>query len=147
MAMLSTFCFREISRPSSKQKLHKNYKRLLPNLIRIFILRSDWDYFRICQTTWRNDLLNRFLTESLTFDLRGRLENYVLFRKDRHNRCGGGVALFVSSTVHCKRLPEIELKDSLTETLWVHLRPRRLPRSVSCIFYIFFLLCTFYTSH
>ena len=61
------------------------------------------------------------------------LQDYVLFRKDRHNRCGGGVALFVSSTVYCKRLPEIELKDSLTETLWVHLRPRRLPRSVSCI--------------
>ena len=38
------------------------------------------------------------------------LQDNCLFRKDRHNRCGGGVALFVSSTVHCKRLPEIELK-------------------------------------
>ena len=61
------------------------------------------------------------------------LHDYVLFRKDRQNRCGGGVALFVSSTTYCKRLPEIELNGSLTETLWVHLRPRRLPRSVSCI--------------
>ena len=50
------------------------------------------------------------------------------FLQDRHNRCGGGVALFVSSTAQCKRLPEIELKDSLTL-----LRPRRLPRSLSCI--------------
>ena len=28
---------------------------------------------------------------------------------------------------------KLNLKDSLTETLWVHLRPRRLPRSVSRI--------------
>ena len=58
--------------------------------------------------------------------------DYMLFRKDRLSR-GGGVAAYVNSKIPCKRLTEFENSDPSIESLWLQLRPRRLPRKVSVI--------------
>ena len=60
-----------------------------------------------------------------------QLEDYVLFRNDRPSHAGG-VAAYVRCTIP-SRLPVLELNDSVSETLWIRLRPRRLPRSISMI--------------
>ena len=58
---------------------------------------------------------------------------YDVHRKDRSGRRGGGVAAFVSSSVPCKRLKNMEHPDF--ECLWLNLRPHRLPRSVTSIYF------------
>ena len=58
---------------------------------------------------------------------------YEVHRKDRSGRRGGGVAAFVSSSVPCKRLENMEHPDF--ECLWLNLRPHRLPRSVTSIYF------------
>ena len=61
------------------------------------------------------------------------MHDYVLFC---NNQRGRGIALYVLSEIKYKPLSHAELRDnSRTETLWVHVRPNRLPRSVSCVLY------------
>ena len=60
------------------------------------------------------------------------IQDFNLYRKDRSTR-GGGIAAYVSSSIQCKRLIDKELCESITETMWIHLKPHRLPRSVSTI--------------
>ena len=58
---------------------------------------------------------------------------YDVHRKGRSGRLSGGVAAFVSSSVPCKRLKNMEHPDF--ECLWLNLRPHRLPRSVTSIYF------------
>ena len=58
---------------------------------------------------------------------------YDVHRKDCSGRRGRGVAAFVSSSVPCKRLKNMEHPDF--ECLWQNLRPHRLPRSVTSIYF------------
>ena len=51
--------------------------------------------------------------------------NFVLFRNDRTVSIGGGVCILVSENIFCKRL--IEFENPNIESLWLSLRPRRLP--------------------
>ena len=60
------------------------------------------------------------------------IQDFNLYRKDRSTR-GGGIAAYVSSSIQCKRLIDKELYESITEAMWIHLKPHRLPRSVSTI--------------
>lgn len=61
------------------------------------------------------------------------IHDFNLYRKDRSTR-GGGIAAYISSSIQCKRLIiDKELCESITETMWIHLKPHRLPRSVSTI--------------
>ena len=57
------------------------------------------------------------------------MHGFTLFRKDREKR-GGGVAIFVKSNIQCKRLSVPEIPESVTEILWLQMRPCRLPRAV-----------------
>ena len=60
------------------------------------------------------------------------LLNFSLFRKDRTTR-GGGIAMYVKSSIQCKTLDIIKPPDMITEYMWIQLRPTRLPRQISSI--------------
>ena len=60
------------------------------------------------------------------------LLNFSLFRKDRTTR-GGGIAMYVKSSIQCKILDIIKPPDMITEDMWIQLRPTNLPRQISSI--------------
>lgn len=60
------------------------------------------------------------------------LLNYVLFRRDRTYTSGGGVAVYVNCKIGSCRLDAPDL-DGISESLWVQLRPTRLPKGISSI--------------
>ena len=77
----------------------------------------------ICLTeTW----LHPSILDSVLF-----LSNYVLFRRDRLSSIGGGVCIYVNAKLHCRRLTDFESPS--IESLWLSIRPRYLPRSISVI--------------
>lgn len=59
------------------------------------------------------------------------LPNRILFRSDRTSARGGGVCIYVSQSIPCRRINAFEQAD--VESLWVSVRPHRLPREVSVI--------------
>ncbi|CAB4038401.1 Hypothetical predicted protein, partial [Paramuricea clavata] len=59
------------------------------------------------------------------------LSNFIQFRNDRTYSCGGGVSIYIKEEIYCRRLEHFE--DSAIESLWLLLRPKRLPRSISAL--------------
>lgn len=59
------------------------------------------------------------------------IPGYVLYRKDRPNREGGGVCAFVTIIIPYKRRTGLE--HPVFECMWLWLRPHRLPRPLSSI--------------
>ena len=59
------------------------------------------------------------------------LPNFNLFRNDRLGSIGGGVCAYINSNIYCRRLTEFE--SPTIESLWLLVRPKKLPRSVSVI--------------
>jgi len=59
------------------------------------------------------------------------LDGYHIIRKDRLSGSVGGVAVFISSFLDSHEL-SVENVDNL-EILWIKLRPRQLPRPLSCL--------------
>ena len=59
------------------------------------------------------------------------LTNYLIFRNDRLTTIGGGVCIYVNSKIPCQRL--IKYEDPGIESLWLSIRPFRLPKSISLI--------------
>ena len=59
------------------------------------------------------------------------IPGFNLFRNDRTNTMRGGVCPYLRYGIPCKRLAECESPD--VESLWLHLRPHSLPRSISPI--------------
>ena len=77
----------------------------------------------ICLTqTWLNDSIS---------DSACNLHNYVCFRRDRLGRQRGGVCAYIDAHLPCKRL--IDYEDHEVESLWISVRPFRLPRSITNI--------------
>jgi len=64
-------------------------------------------------------------------DIAVNLDGYHLIRKDRSSGAGGGVAPYISSNINCHELP-VENADNF-EILWTILRPKQLPRPLSCL--------------
>ena len=58
--------------------------------------------------------------------------NFILFRNDCPSHAGG-VGIYGDCKIPCKQLPEYPLSGSITESLWLQLRPVRLPRKISVI--------------
>lgn len=54
------------------------------------------------------------------------IPRFPYFRNDRSERLGGGVCAHVDSTFPCQRL--IECEDQDIESLWINIRPFKLPR-------------------
>ena len=59
------------------------------------------------------------------------MSDFMVFRKDRSVSRGGTLAVYVNSTIRCKSLSQFVNPGNVSECLWLQLRPRRLPRSVS----------------
>jgi len=61
------------------------------------------------------------------------LQGYNILRKDRTKSSGGGLAIYVSQSIQCHQVSlDIYDCDDL-EILWVSLRPKQLPRPLSCL--------------
>ena len=56
--------------------------------------------------------------------------SYIIYRKDRESRQGGGVIAYIKSDLKSKRIACVEDKDKV---LWLRLYPARIPRPHSCI--------------
>ena len=67
---------------------------------------------------------------SSTPDSAIKLTDFTCFRRDRPTHAGG-VCICVHSSIHCRRLHDYELPS--IESVWLRLRPRRLPRLVSIV--------------
>ena len=67
----------------------------------------------------------------LTPDSSVEIPRFLCFRNDRSGRPGGGVCAYVDSTFPCQRL--IEHEDQDIESLWINIRPFKLPRCVPAI--------------
>ena len=77
----------------------------------------------VCVTeTWLNNL---------TPDSSVEIPRFLCFRNDRSERLGSGVCAYVDSTFPCQKLTEHEDQD--IESLWVNIRPFKLPHCVSAI--------------
>ena len=61
------------------------------------------------------------------------VEGFSLFSKERSNRPGGGVALYVNDSLQAVGY-ETFIPQQL-EVVWVKLRPPLLPRSITCLYY------------
>ncbi|XP_035687426.1 uncharacterized protein LOC118423375 [Branchiostoma floridae] len=59
------------------------------------------------------------------------IEGYSQIRKDRTDRKGGGVAIYIKNDIASRPL-DLVVPGEL-ECAWVHLRPKRLPREVSSL--------------
>ncbi|XP_035688786.1 uncharacterized protein LOC118424344 [Branchiostoma floridae] len=66
------------------------------------------------------------------------IEGYSQIRKDRTERRGGGVAIYIKNDIASRPL-DLVVPEEL-ECAWVHLRPKRLPREVSSL-----ALCAVYS--
>ena len=55
--------------------------------------------------------------------------SFALFWKYREKQ-GGDVSIFLKSNIRSMRLVVPDIPESVTETLWLQIRPRRLPKAV-----------------
>ncbi|XP_035697779.1 uncharacterized protein LOC118430852 [Branchiostoma floridae] len=85
------------------------------------ILNSSEAHIAVVTETWFSEDLPAEATS---------IEGYSVFRRDRPNKRGGGVAVFVNNSITAKPL---NLVPAGLECLWIQLRPHWLPRSVSSI--------------
>lgn len=100
-----------------------NVRSLAPKLDELHAILDVLKPGIVCLSeTWLN---NSILDSAID------LVNYVCFRKDRVDRQGGGVCAYINSHLPCKRLLDFEVTN--IESLWVSVRPFRLPRSISNI--------------
>ena len=60
------------------------------------------------------------------------LKDFTLFRKDQPSH-GGGLVAYIRSSIPCVLLPKLELRSAISETMWLHVKPFCLPRSVSSV--------------
>ena len=90
---------------------HLNIQSIVP---KIDIIRSGADAFDVL--VFSESWLKPFITDDTI-----QIENFKPpFRKDRVDRIGGGVALYVRDTIPCKRRTDLELRD--LESVWVELQ-------------------------
>ena len=59
------------------------------------------------------------------------LTKFIYFRNDRLFSRGGGICVYFNAGIYCRKLEHFERPD--IESLWIVLRPKRLPRSISVI--------------
>ena len=89
----------------------------------------------LCAVTNINDINVVCITETWLNkaipDCAVSLDKFILFRNDRTSSIGGGVCAYINSTIKVRRITEFE-NDSI-ESIWISIRPKRLPRSISVI--------------
>ena len=72
--------------------------------------------------TWLNEPIPDQLLE---------IEGYQILRKDRINQRGGGVCIYLKHNLKLIRWDKLENSDK--ETIWITIRPNKLPRDVTNI--------------
>ena len=99
-------------------------------LLNVMSLAPKIDEIRLFTPQRNFDLI--FLTETWLRDSVGdnivALPNYNLIRRDRTSGVHGGVCLYSKDSINIKRLYALE--DPSFEVLWIHTRPRRLPKGI-----------------
>lgn len=98
---------------------------LAPKIVEVseFILRNDVDLACITET-WLKDRI----TDSVV-----HIPGYSIIRRDREVVEHGGVCLYIKDGYSKYRvIDKLKCCDE-HEILWVHLRPKRLPRGYSCL--------------
>ena len=120
---MKIFCKQKRTAWSLPSVLLCNARSVFPKIdeLRASILFHPVDFVAVTESRLHADLPDS------TIGIGG----YDVHRNDRSGRRGGGVTAFVSSSVPCKCLKNMEHPDF--ECLWLNLRPRRLPRSVTSI--------------
>ena len=100
-----------------------NARSLFPKLdeLRALLATSAVDLVAITESWLRSDIDDSLLSISA----------FNLFRKDRGVGRGGGICVYLSNTIPCKR--RLDLENPIFECLWLTLRPKRLPRPLSGI--------------
>ena len=103
--------------------LLSNTRSLLP---KIDDLRIILDHYGVSMAfiteTWLNEKID---------DAAVCIDSYVLARRDRIDKLGGGVCAFIKSSIPFKILSEFE--DTNFETMWIYVRPHKLYRGYSCL--------------
>ena len=61
------------------------------------------------------------------------LPNFTIFRRDRKHGIGGGVMCYIADSIWTRVLDLAASDDDDFEIFWILLRPRLLPRPLSCI--------------
>ena len=89
--------------------------------VRVLASRRYFDFLFITET-WLRDVIG---------DNQIALENFNLIGHDRLSGLHGGVCIYTRVEIKCKRLDELENPNF--EVLWVHTKPNRLPRGVTCV--------------
>ena len=103
--------------------LISNVRSLLPKIDELEIVCKENEADLVCITeSW----LHSGIPDSGV-----SLTKYLIFRNDRLTTIGGGVCIYVNSKIPCQRF--IKYEDPGIESLWLSIRPFRLPRSISLI--------------
>ena len=109
--------------PSTPAILMANVRSLCPKMDELHAVVSVTKPEIICLTeTW----LNINIPDSAI-----QLGNYACMRRDRPDGHCGGVCVYVDSHLPCTRLSKFENTD--IESVWLSVRPFRLPRTISII--------------
>ena len=100
-----------------------NVNSLLPNVEDLaVVLRSNQVSCAFITETWLSHQIN---------DSALQIDGFALTRRDRDLRIGGRVCAFIKSSIPFKTLDE--LQDDNFETMWLYMRPYKLPRGISCL--------------
>ena len=92
------------------------------------VLRSSFINMAFITETWLSENIH---------DSADAFDGYSLVRRDRVNKLGGGVCAYTKSSIPFKVLQH--LQDEYFESLWLYLRPYKLPRGFSCL-----IVCVIY---
>ena len=102
-----------------------NVMSLVPKVdeVQEFINYNEIDLAFITETWLKKSIPNSVIN----------IEDFSIIRRDRFTSCHGGVCLYVKNNYSKYQvLDEVKCCD-LHEVLWIHHRPRRLPRGFSCL--------------
>lgn len=104
-----------------------NINRLYYKLdqLQALLYQNDSDFHIFC-------LNETFLNETY-MDYEVNIPGYNIFRRDRKGKQGGGVAVYVKSSVPCVRRNNYE-KDDI-EALWIEIPLRNLKNVLLCVLY------------
>jgi hypothetical protein len=118
------------------EKNQKQNKAILPKIccLNASSINGKVDELAACAFMSVNKVHIAAITESwLTDEIRDdqiSIGGYVIHRKDRTHRRGGGVCVYVSQQISIRYL---ELEDLNLEYMWLWTRPPRLPIPLSAI--------------
>ena len=118
----ATSYYKKSSLPSLFLSNTRSLVNKIEDLVEVVINQNDVDIVCITETWLTNNISNSVVD----------ISDNTLVRKDRSaDKRGGGVCTYIKSSIDFTTIDE--LNDSPFESLWVYIRPSRLPRGFSCL--------------